>query len=127
MKTNHLYNDYAQTRLNATGGRANNIRRVLSHLKKLYREVIQNLPIEIYELPHEEIEAVLTNHKYSNPVREHFVMFLKYSNQTMGIDPKREYMFSRKQKTSKIKLEMRFIPRISTYDLNIMSSRSMSM
>lgn len=99
-KTHQLYGDYAQTRLNATGGRPNNIRRVLSHLKKLYREVIQNLPIEIFELPHEEIEAVLTNHKYSNPVREHFVTFLKYSYQNMGIVPEREYMFSRKHKSN---------------------------
>jgi predicted DNA-binding transcriptional regulator AlpA len=99
-KTHQFFVDYAQTRLNATGGRPNNIRRVLGHLKKLYWEVIRNLSCEIYELPHEEIEAILTNHKYSNPVREHFVMFLKYSYQSIGIDPEREYMFSRKHKSN---------------------------
>jgi len=99
INTHQFYGDYAKTRLNATGGRPSNIRRVLNHLKKLYREVIRNFSCEIYELPHVEIESVLKNPAYSNPIRELFVIFLKYSYQNMGIDPEREYIFSRKHKS----------------------------
>ncbi|MGC6588086.1 helix-turn-helix domain-containing protein [Paenibacillus sp. Dod16] len=103
-KTHQLYCDYAQTRLNATGGRSSNLRRVLNHLKKLYREIIHKLPSEIHELSYDEIEAILTNHIHSSPVREHYVLFLKYSYQTMGIEPEREYMFSRKHKSNETKI-----------------------
>ncbi|TKC14365.1 helix-turn-helix domain-containing protein [Robertmurraya kyonggiensis] len=95
-ETIRLYSDFSTTRLNATNGRINNIRRVFNHLKNLFSEIISNLDTEIYKLPNKDIEAVMKNRSYSSPIRE---LFLKFLKDTFLIKEKKldiEYVLSRK-------------------------------
>ena len=49
-ETIRLYADFLTTKINATNGRLNNIRRVFNNLKKLYSDIIINLEVEITTL-----------------------------------------------------------------------------
>jgi predicted DNA-binding transcriptional regulator AlpA len=99
-ETIKLYSDFSTTRLNATNGRTNNVRRVFNHLKKLFSKVIMNLKIEIYELSDKDIEDIITNSSYSNPIRELFLKFLKATFVIKGKSLESEYILSRKGKKS---------------------------
>jgi predicted DNA-binding transcriptional regulator AlpA len=100
-----VFSDFSMTRLNATSGRINNVRRVFNNLKRLFSEVILNLKYEIYELPDEEIESVMKNHSYSNPVRELFLKLLKESFSIKGKYLKKEYVLSRKGKLTDTEID----------------------
>lgn len=93
-----LYSEFLTTKLNATNGRTNNIRRVFNHLKKLFTDVIINLENEIYDISDSSIEAILANDLFSNPIRELFLKFLKETFLIKGKNFGKEYMFSRKLK-----------------------------
>lgn len=99
-ETLKMYADFATTRLNATNGRINNVRRVFNHLNRLFSEIIIGLEIEIYELQDQHIEAVMKNSSYSNPLRELFLKFLKEAYLIKGKKLEKEYVLSRKGKIS---------------------------
>jgi excisionase family DNA binding protein len=99
-ETIRLYSDFTMTRLNATNGRINNVRRVFNHIKKLFSDIIINLEVEIYELQNKDIEAVLKNSSYSNPIRELYLKFLKETFLIKGKKLDKEYVLSRKGKKS---------------------------
>ncbi|WP_010676351.1 hypothetical protein [Bacillus timonensis] len=99
-ETMKLYTDFSTTKLNATNGRINNVRRVFNHLKKLFSDIIINLEVEIYQLQNKDIEAVMKSSSYSNPIRELFLKFLKETFLIKGIKLDTEYVLSRKEKKS---------------------------
>jgi predicted DNA-binding transcriptional regulator AlpA len=94
-ETTKLFNDFFITKLNATNGRINNVRRVFTHLKKLFSDIIINLEIEIYELQSKKIESVMKNRSYSNPIRELFLKFLKEACLIKGKKLNKEYVLLR--------------------------------
>lgn len=96
-KTIKFYDEFSTTRLNATNGRKNNFRRVFTHLRKLYFDVIINLEGEIFELEQKKIEAILSNEVHSNPIRENFLKFFRYSLFKVGKNLDVEYVFSRNE------------------------------
>lgn len=95
-ETMRLYSDFTMTKLNATNGRIYNVRRVFNHLKRIFYDIIINLEVEIYELNHEDIETVMTNSSYSNPIRELFLKFFKEALLIKGKKLDKEYVLSRK-------------------------------
>jgi predicted DNA-binding transcriptional regulator AlpA len=112
-KTKRLYTDFAITRLNATNGRINNVRRVFNHLNKLFSDIIISLEIEIYELQDQHIEAVMKNSSYSNPIRELFLKFLKEAFLIEGKNLGKEYMLSRNGKISDADIDSeRYSPKV---------------
>ena len=98
-ETFSLYRDFSSTKLKATQGRIDNIRRVFNTLRRLFSKVLVNLEVEIYELPDSSIEFIAKNESFSNPIREFFLHFLKHCFLMKGrrLDNK-EYRFSRKAK-----------------------------
>ncbi len=112
-ETLRMYADFATTRLNATNGRINNVRRVFNHLNKLFSDIIINLEFEIYELQDQHIEAVMKNSSYSNPIRELFLKFLKEAFLNKGKKLEKEYVLSRKGKISDADIDSeRYSPEI---------------
>ncbi|MBB6447903.1 helix-turn-helix domain-containing protein [Bacillus benzoevorans] len=112
-ETFRLYSDFTTTRLNATNGRINNVRRVFNHLKRLFSDIIINLKIEISDLPNEDIEAVMKNSSYSNPIRELFLKFLKEAFLIKGKKLDKEYVLSRKGKKSNVDIDSeRYTPEV---------------
>ncbi|MBJ7966974.1 helix-turn-helix domain-containing protein [Bacillus cereus] len=97
-ETFKFYAEFSTTKINATSGRVNNLRRVFNYLRRLFSELIIKLNVEIYDLSDRDIEAVLANKNYSSPVRELFLKFLKESLLRKGRAIDREYILSRKGK-----------------------------
>ncbi len=99
-ETLRMYADFATTRINATNGRINNVRRVFNHLKKLFSDIIIGLEIEIYELQDQHIEAVMKISSYSHPIRNLFLKFLKEAFLIKGKKMRKKYILSMRGKIS---------------------------
>ncbi|WP_345803576.1 MULTISPECIES: hypothetical protein [unclassified Lysinibacillus] len=122
-KTFDLYKKFGLAKLNATEGRISNIRRTLSYVIRLYEDILTKLKGEIFSVSEESIELVLKNQKYSNPLRELFLKFIKYAFSNSNMELPREYMLSRKVKlTNKDINDERYSP--ETYQVYYLHTKN---